>query len=93
MTQEQCPSNQGIIHGAHHHSMMPSLLPVGLIIAFLCWPSSAIAFSIEEVSLMPSGTIWPSDEVTLEIQIMTPSMPEWLYLPTDISVGAARNLR
>ena len=55
-------------------------------IAALILSSSATAFSIDSVTVLPSGTITADDPVTLEVRITTPSAPASLYKPTELVV-------
>ena len=58
-----------------------------LVILFV--PPSAdtvLAYSIEQVTVLPAGTITSNDPVTLEVLIVTPQSPPHLYQPTEVVV-------
>lgn len=55
-------------------------------LATLVLSNSAAAFSIDSVTVLPSGTITPDDPVTLEVRITTPSTPASLYQPAEVVV-------
>lgn len=61
-------------------------LLAALVVLTLSTP--AAAFSIEGVTVFPPGTITPQDQVSLEIVIITPSMPASLFLPTQVEISS-----
>lgn len=60
--------------------------PLLTIAAVLLCTGTVLAFSIDDVIVLPSGTITPDDPVTLEVHITTPSSSAFLYRPTEIVV-------
>ncbi len=52
----------------------------------LALSTSATAYSIDGVSVLPEGTITPESPVTMEVLITTPGTPAFLTQPTNVVV-------
>ncbi len=59
-----------------------------LLVVLFVLPSAdtALAYSIEEVSVLPAGEITSNDPVTLEVFIVTPHSPPYLHQPSEVAV-------
>jgi hypothetical protein len=56
------------------------------LVAVLLLPHTADAFLIESVTVDPMAPILPSDPVSLDVRITTPSSPPMLTQPTELSI-------
>ncbi len=57
-----------------------------VVLFVLASADTVLAYSIEGVTVLPAGEITMNDPVTLEVLIVTPSSPPYLYQPTEVIV-------
>lgn len=67
----------------HRAELQPGIA----LVILLFWTHSTVAFSIDDVTVLPTGTITPSDPVSIEFSISTPSEPPSLYQPTEVHIA------